>query len=562
MKNHATQSFICGILVFSVFGAFFLLCTPSCKAEDIAEEVRERLRQRLEYSGGDTVTAAAEKIYSSVVLPRFYEQRGYRPAWLQSGAPSFQCQTIVQVLGKAGEHGLNPDEYHADKIKALLDEVKKNQAQKKGLNPGRLADLEFLLTDAFLIYGSHLLGGKVNPETIEPAWTAEKREADLAAALEEALQSGQIENILESMAPQVPAYKTMQAALKKHKALLETSRLPMVQPKSSLKLGDKDSAVAALRSRLQAEDFLNSEAVVDKDVFDDNVESALKQFQISRGLEPDGVCGPATQRAINQGEEERIAAIRVNLERWRWLPQNLGSRHILVNIADFHLGVVENGAEVLSMKAIVGKSYRKTPVFSGKMTYLVLSPYWDVPPSLAVKDKLPLVQKDPGYLAANNFHVYQGWGVDTREVDPATVNWNELGQRNFPYRFRQAPGPGNALGRIKFMFPNKHNVYIHDTPSRELFSNAQRNFSSGCVRIQKPLELAEYLLRETQVWPMQAIEEAIEKRVEKTVSLPGPVPVHIMYFTVFTDNNAIQFRNDIYERDAKLREALDRLSLN
>ncbi|MBI9076055.1 MAG: L,D-transpeptidase family protein [Desulfatibacillum sp.] len=563
MKLHNIKPFVFGIVIFSAAWMIFLFCNAPCMAADISGDVRERIRQRLEYTGGDSVTAAAEKIYSSVVLPRFYEQRGYRPAWLDSGAPSTQSETVLRLLQRAGEHGLNPVEYHVEKIGTLLEEVKKNQEQRKALNPGRLADLDFLLTDAFLIYGAHLLGGKVNPETIEPTWTAEKREADLAAVLEDALKTGQMEKALESLAPQDIGYKAMQAALKKHLALLETSRLPRVDAGSALKPGDRDPAVAALRSRLEAGGFLNPEPTREKDVFDSTLEAALKQFQISRGLESDGVCGSSTRRAINQGEEESVSAIRVNLERWRWLPLDLGITHIMVNIADFHLAVVENGADVLSMKVIVGKPYRKTPIFSARMTYLVLSPYWEVPPSIAAKDKLPLIRKDPNYLSANNFILYQGWGADARIIDPATVNWSALGPNSFPYRLRQTPGPGNALGRIKFMFPNKHNVYIHDTPSRDLFDKTQRNFSSGCIRIQKPLELAEYLLRETQGWTMQAIEEAVNKHVERTVSLPHPVPVHIMYFTVFSDKNgSMQFRNDIYERDAGILEALNRLALN
>lgn len=549
-------AFFAAILII----AWLWLCcfSSSPMAADISENVRERIRQRMEYTGGNAVTAAAETIYSSVALPRFYEQRGYSPAWLESGAPSSNCQALVRAVGTAGDHGLNPSEYHVEKIAGLLTEVEANQRAKKPLNPGRLADLEFLLSDAFLIYGAHLLGGKVNPETIEPDWTAGKREADLAALLAEALITNDVEKALNSLAPQDAAYRSMQGVLKQLQAAAPRPSAPLVQAAPSFKLGFRGPQTAALRARLEAAGYLSQDSEQDKEVFNESLEAALKKFQASWGLEADGVCGPATLNAVNRSEKDNIAAIRANLERWRWMPQNLGDRHILVNIADFHLAVVENGEELLAMKAIVGKLYRKTPIFSGRMTYLVISPYWDVPPSIARKDKLPLMQKDPNYLTANNFVVYQGWGADSREVDPASVDWKTLGPDNFPYRLRQQPGPGNALGRIKFMFPNKHNVYIHDTPSHDLFAKSQRNFSSGCIRIQDPIGLAEYLLRDVPGWSRAAIEEAVERRAEKTVTLSRPIPVHVMYFTVFGDNQGlVHFRNDIYERDARLLEALD-----
>ncbi|ACL05167.1 ErfK/YbiS/YcfS/YnhG family protein [Desulfatibacillum aliphaticivorans] len=554
-------AFFAAILII----AWLLLCffSSSSMASDISENVRERIRQRMEYTGGNAVTAAAETIYSSVALPRFYEQRGYSPAWLQSGAPSSNCQALVRAIGTAGDHGLNPSEYHLDKIVDLLNEVAANQKAKKALNPGRLADLEFLLSDSFLIYGAHLLGGKVNPETIEPDWTAGKREADLPALLAEALKTNDVEKALKSLAPQDVAYRSMQDLLKQLRAAAPQPSVRLVQTAPSFKLGYRGPQTAALRARLAAAGFLGQDSEQDKEVFNESLEAALKKFQASWGLEADGVCGPATLHAVNRSEKDNIAAIRANLERWRWMPQNLGDRHILVNIADFHLAVVENGEELLAMKAIVGKLYRKTPVFSGRLTYLVISPYWDVPPSIARKDKLPLMQKDPNYFTANHFLVYQGWGADSREIDPASVDWKALGPNNFPYRLRQKPGPGNALGRIKFMFPNKHNVYIHDTPSHDLFAKSQRNFSSGCIRIQDPIGLAEYLLKDAPGWNREAIEDAVDNKIEKTVSLSRPIPVHIMYFTAFGDTRgAVHFRNDIYGRDARLLEALDSLARN
>jgi murein L,D-transpeptidase YcbB/YkuD len=193
------------------------------------------------------------------------------------------------------------------------------------------------------------------------------------------------------------------------------------------------------------------------------------------------------------------------------------------------------------------------------MTYLVINPYWDVPHSIAVKDKLPLIQKDPGYLAQQKMRVYQGWGADRREIDPASIDWSKLGPKNFPYRLRQDPGPQNALGRLKFMFPNKYNVYIHDTPSRELFAKTRRTFSSGCIRVEKPLQLAEYLLSGSPAWTRQSLQAAIDRGFEQTVPLPEPIPVHLVYLTAWVDaDDVLQLRRDIYNRDAAIETALER----
>lgn len=239
------------------------------------------------------------------------------------------------------------------------------------------------------------------------------------------------------------------------------------------------------------------------------------------------------------------------------MPQDLGRRYVLVNIANFELDVVENSQPLIFMRVVVGRDYRRTPVFSDKMTYLVLNPYWNVPPNIAVQDKLPLIKKDPGYLTLQKMMVFQGWGADTREIGPETVDWSQVTAKNFYYRLRQDPGPMNALGRIKFMFPNQFNVYLHDTPTRELFAKTERAFSSGCIRIEKPLELAEYVLRGDFKRTKDKFLAAIDRGTEQTVRLLEPIPVHLLYWTARAyEDGSIQFRKDLYGRDVLLDEAL------
>jgi murein L,D-transpeptidase YcbB/YkuD len=373
--------------------------------------------------------------------------------------------------------------------------------------------------------------------------------------LQEALAENRIEEALNELRPPQYGYHRLRQVLNRYREIAAAGGWPIISPGPKLEKGSGDPRVSILRDRLMKSGYLDDSA--GGSTFDEGMEKGVIRFQNNHGLAPDGVVGPDTLEALNVSIEDRIRQIELNLERWRWLPYDLGNPHILINMADFHLEVIENVQKVMAMRTIVGKGYRRTPVFSDKMTYLVLNPFWHVPPGIAVKDKLPLIKKDPHYLAKQNMRVFQGWGADAREVDPAQINWTEISERNFNYRLRQDPGPQNALGRVKFMFPNRFNVYIHDTPSRALFKRNQRTFSSGCIRIEKPIDLAEYVLKGDPKWTREAILMAFEKSIEQTVKLSRPIYVHLLYWTAFVnDDGALEFRTDIYGRDRKLDNAL------
>jgi murein L,D-transpeptidase YcbB/YkuD len=308
--------------------------------------------------------------------------------------------------------------------------------------------------------------------------------------------------------------------------------------------------------RLEASGDLATDEMTGE-IFDEALEEAVKRFQGRHGLAVDGVVGPRTLQALNRTAEEHLRLIKVNMERWRWLPRSLGDRFIRVNIADFDMELVEAGERIMEMRVMVGKDYRRTPVFSDVMTYLVINPYWNVPRSLAVEDKLPLIKQDPAYLAGQKMKVLSGWGADAREIDPLTIDWSEVTPETFTWRLRQDPGPKNALGQIKFMLPNKFNVYLHDTPSREAFDRPDRALSSGCIRLEKPIQLAEYLLRGYPEWTRPAILAAIEDGKEQTIRLLEPIPVHILYCTAWVeDTGEVNFRRDIYGRDTAVADAL------
>jgi murein L,D-transpeptidase YcbB/YkuD len=275
-------------------------------------------------------------------------------------------------------------------------------------------------------------------------------------------------------------------------------------------------------------------------------------------LDDDGVMGKDTLAALNVSTAERIRQIKINMERCRWLPDDLGADYIFVNVPAYTLQVYEADQEVMAMRVVVGRKMRQTPVFSSTMTQIILNPPWSAPVSVARKDMLEHMRQEPGYLTKYGFDVYANYEDDAPLVDITTIDWTQYNEKNLPFRFRQRPGPLNALGRIKFMLPNRFDVYLHDTPSRSLFSKTVRDFSSGCIRIEKPIELATYLLRSDPRWTREKIESAIARMQELTLPLPQPIPVHLMYWTAWVDaNDNVQFRDDIYDRDPSLDKAIN-----
>jgi murein L,D-transpeptidase YcbB/YkuD len=456
---------------------------------------------------------------------------------------------LLRAIDAVGRHGLDSADYHRAEL-----------AQLRASTPadaGALADLDLLATDAFLVLGSHLLSGRVNPETIDTEWLANRRGARMEEVLAQALLERRVAATLEGLAPGQPRYARIMQAAQRLRRIAEEGGWPEVPGGPKLEIGVSDARVIALRNRLRASGDHAQPDPEDPRVFDGELAESVRRFQARHGLDEDGIVGSATVAGLNVTAGERARQLDINLERWRWLPADLGARHIEVNIAGFYLDVVEDGRPVRSHRVVVGRQYRQTPMFSGRMTYLVLSPYWHVPPTIAAVDKLPLINADPSYIARQRMTLLAQAG-DT-PVDPVSVDWASMTGSDFNrrYRLRQDPGPMNALGQVKFMFPNRHNVYLHDTPSRELFAQTARSFSSGCIRVENPLDLAEYLLSREGGWTPAAIRAAASQTLERTVRLSEPVPVHLLYWTAWADaDGTIHFREDIYGRDAVVGRAL------
>jgi murein L,D-transpeptidase YcbB/YkuD len=524
------------------------------------ELARAALIERVVPAGTEgPVYCRRDRICGSGVLPDFYRGRDFRPAWIDDRLALGDGRAFLAALALVTDDGLDPANYHREAIGALLAEI--DAAAKKSLRrvrPEALADLEMLLTDGFLLCASHLVHGQVNPETVQSEWFIKGRVADLAAALEKGLKAGDIPGALDSLRSSSAVYRGLRKAYLKF-GTAAASGWPAFPPGPKLVKGDRDARVGALRKTLGAMgDLPGTAPAQEPDLFDGVLEGAVMGFQRRHGLEPDGVVGAGTASALNVPAEERRNQIRANLERWRWISPDLGPRYVLVNVADFRIGVYEEGREVLSMPAIVGRAYRQTPDFSARMSTITLNPPWNVPPKLAREDILPKLRSDPGYLKKKGFRIFENWTEEAREIDGAAVDWNLVDPDRLSFKFRQEPGPQNALGRIMFVFPNKFDVYMHDTPERWLFSRTVRDFSSGCIRVEKPLDLAVYALRGDPDWTKDKIRESIDSGETRVIRLPERLGVHILYWTAWLgDDGTIQFRQDIYLRDAALVRALN-----
>lgn len=501
------------------------------------------------------ITIGSERLYSSVVLKRFYLARQHRPAWIHEGCPSDRAFELLDLLKTAHTDGLRPSDYHVGTVESLLEKLGGKKCTGQSSSADDITDLDLALTDAFLIYGSHLLGGRINPVTMDPEWHAQRRDVDLAQLLDQAL-SGSVRERLNSLLPTDASYRRLKQALARYRQLARTVDWIAVESTEMLEVGSEGVQVARLRHLLAS---LNLLADAKGNRFDVDVEKALRLFQRSVGLAPTGELDAASSHELNVPPAARVQQLEVNLERWRWLPQSLGENYIMVRVPNYDLIVVKNGHIVLRMRAIVGKLHRRTPMLSSAVSAVVLNPSWQIPRTIAVKDIAPEMRKNPNYLKNRGISVFASWDSAAPEVDPKSVDWSKARLDSFKYRLRQKPGSENALGKVKFLFPNKFSVYLHDTPIKNLFAEEERTFSSGCIRLEKAMDLAEYLLREQEGWSREKISGALGKGLEIRIALSEPIPVHLSYLTSWVDpDGLLQFRRDFYGRDRRLAAALQK----
>ena len=525
----------------------------------LMDNVRHHLKTRL-IAGDDTqwFVCQGETICGRRLIPLFYQERDYTPAWINSGSLLPKARPLIQAVQNARQDGLEPQDYHAIAIAETMAVLTNQPDLPIRIQAEYWADLDLLLTDAFLLLGTHLAEGRIDPETLHRDWIVSERSIDLLPILQSASNTTRLNQTIMQLRPAHQEYLGLRNALQHLRDQQAHRQWPVIADGPLLRPGNVDQRVPDLRNRLTISNDMETERVAESsDQYDGQLVAALKKFQQRHGLNPDGSLGPKTRKALNVTIGQRIRQIELNLERWRWLPHDLGHRHIVVNTADFNLKVVENQSDVLSMRVVVGRPARRTPVFSSRMVYMVFNPYWNIPHTIAVEDILPKLQSGVEYLAKQNINVFKGWADKAERIDPLTVDWQRFGETNFPFRLRQEPGPNNALGQIKFIFPNKFAVYLHDTPQRSLFNFTQRDFSSGCIRLENARKLADYLLADEPVWSPEKIVLKLRKGKRQVVRIPNPIPVHLIYMTAWVDkDNRLQFRDDIYDRDRDLNAAL------
>ncbi len=538
---------------------FISLFSGILMAESSPDPLNVQIQKRLEVAEESSQMFCGESlIYGSAALQDLYLDRLFQPAWISDEGPLPHVESFLNAVRKADLDGLKPEDYHLGHIMALVSEWRNSKAKDELFPPSRRIDLELLLTDAFVLYGYHLLNGRVDPEKLYPDWFSYQKDSSLLDVVQETLASGNIEDALHRLTPQDPLYTKLKQTLAIYANIANRGGWPVIpSPRRMKSKNDYGSYLSLLRQRLERSGDLAKTEQPYSRFYDDSLKKAVRRFQKRQGLKADGIMNAATLKEMNVPIERRIRQIVLNMERLRWLPEDIERRYILVNIANFELEVLEADRVIMTMPIVVGKQNQRTSVFSGKMTYIELNPYWNIPQTIAVKEILPKVKKDPTYLAQKRIKVIEYWRRQEREVNPDKVNWSRLNQDNLKYSFRQDFGPGNALGRVKFMFPNKFDIYLHDTPERQLFKRTQRTFSHGCIRIAKPIDLAEYLLKDDLKWGRRKILAEIGKGKRQVLKLQEPIDVHILYLTAWVDHQGeVQFRPDIYQGDAVLMQAL------
>ena len=509
---------------------------------DVSQELRTRLeqlrvRRELQLQG--------ERVAHTQATLGLYEARTFAPLWASARSRT----DLLRVVREVRADGLDPDHYHLTALEAALPGW-------PGLSPRESAALDLLLTDALVRVAHDLRFGKLEPAGQGTGRDLSRplRGTDAVAALLEILESGRLYEEVSALRSGHFVYRGLVRALADLRRIQAAGGWePISAAGPALRLDSLDARVPLLRRRLAQEGYPGAGTAGADPRMDAALEAAVRVFQHRHGLNEDGVVGAATLAELNVPVERRIDQVRLNLERARWVTLDLPSTFLVVNIAGAKVFFVREGHVAFETRTVVGATYTRTPVFRALLRTIDLNPTWTVPPGI-VDEVLARAVKDPGYLSRESIRVLDG----SRRLDPAAIDFSRYSASTFPYTFRQDPGVQNALGSIKFLFPNPYNVYLHDTPSKSLFEREQRTFSHGCIRVQDPLSLAVLVLDDPARWNRASLEAAIAEGVTRTIELEEPIPVIVQYWTASADERGeLHFYRDVYRRDAALLEALD-----
>lgn len=504
------------------------------------EEQSKILKEKIEDNKANYLEIGSNKITYTNKLSGIYKEQNFNLLWSKELAAN-----LLTEVKEAHFDGLKPTDYHLNTIQDLL--------YKKEVSNLDMVNLELLLSDAFILYARHLLSGKVSPTDIDKEWKPTPKDLDAGDLLLEATSTGNFKGAFINCRPKHQEYYILKSLFRKLLSMQDKTWItipngPTIKPLKS------DERIPDIRKRLIYLGDLASASNITSQEYDKDLVSAVIRFQTRHGLDTEGNIGEKTIGALNISIEQRISTVKANLERWRWLTHELGEYHLRVNIPGFELQVFKNNKVERTHKIIAGRPTRKTPVFSSELNNMVFNPTWTVPPGILNADVIPAAKKDLNYLSSKNLIIYDKNGA---VVDPKTIDWNSSQAKQYTYR--QPAGDNNALGVVKFMFPNPYSVYLHDTPSKELFEKSDRSFSSGCIRVQHPVDLATYLLSNQGEWNKEKVEKVIASKKTETVTVKNKPLIHLTYWTAWVDENGIvNYRNDIYDRDSKIVELLSR----
>jgi murein L,D-transpeptidase YcbB/YkuD len=544
----------CAGLVFLLLGVGAApLCpaAPGDAAPAVAQGSSEPLRA-LVTGGKDTDLRWPDfSDYRDQVLA-FYEPSGYALAWTQNGKPTAQALALIAALQQAESKGLNPEDYDASRWQARIAQL--SQA-------GAAARFDAALTVCAMRYSSDLDVGRLNPKHFKFKLAQKSARYDLQQFVRQRLASGtDVPAALAEIEPQFRGYKLTAAVLQRYLQLAQQDTAPaaLPVPAKPIDVGGSYPALAALAQRLQLLGDLPADKVIATDAYQGDLADGVKRFQLRHGLTADGRLGAQTIKQLNTPLSSRVEQLGLALERWRWISPEFKEPPVVVNIPEFRLRAFDAAGNVaLSMNVIVGKAMRhETPVFDRDMQYVVFRPYWNVPPSIQRSEIVPAITRNRGYIAQKNYEVttHQGQVVTDGVVSDEVLEQLRAGK----LAVRQKPGPTNSLGLVKLIFPNEYNVYLHSTPAQQLFAQTRRDFSHGCIRVEKPEELAAWVLQGRPEWSVDKVREAMSSgRDNLQVNLPQPIPVLILYVTaVPTPDGSVLFYDDIYGHDASLRQTL------
>lgn len=532
-------------ILYVLMSIVFIVPSLTIAQSDSKEVIEQKI---IAHNQGSPLAADGIELFSQIELPKFYFNRDFELAWTDEK----NRNDLLESINASFDEGLSPEDYHLEKISKFL-----NKADYKELSKTNAAQVDLLMTDALILYASHLISGKVEQSKLRSKWDVDlnPRPDNVDSLLTVTLYNKKIKPALEAVKPSHYLYKLMKFHLKEYREIAKNGAWSKIPEGKTLKKGMSDKRITIIRTYLITTKDLKNTTSSNNEEFDEELEDAVELFQKRHNLTIDGAIGKGTIEQMNVSVEERIAMIRLNLERFRWAFHEPDNDFLMVNIAGFHVKRITNKQEVFDSRVIVGKYHKESPIFKDQMTYIEMNPTWTLPYSIATHETLPKLKKNPNYLSEKNMIIMDRNG---KVLDASKIDFNQYSVGNFPFILRQTPGPWNALGEVKFMFPNKYAVYLHDTPSRGLFNRQDRAFSHGCIRTENKWELLMSLMDDPDVWNMDKINQILKSGKTTRITLPKPVNIYIMYWTSRVDQqNLIYFMKDVYKRDGAVLKALN-----